>query len=267
MMQNHRTRQYFVVVLVVAVGLILAKPWSVSQIGLSIGAQVCLFGVVACLVKCLAWGYVARLLAVCVLVLFAMFVSIAVELTIFSETTGTEIAAIVGFGLVLALFYAVLVPLAVSRPARQVAWSDDVSIYFSSRRSSTWIGVVLLCVGTYVGVYFTFGSIVYPFVERYYLAGELGLTLPDVEAVLVVQCIRGLIYVLAIWMFIIGSQASRPQTAVLTGIALFVLGGFVPLAGSVDWPTELRIFHGIEILFQNFTAGYIICWLLWVPKR
>src|SRR5690606_37131096 len=49
--------------------------------------------------------------------------------------------------------------------------------------------------------------------------------------------------------------------ALLGGATLFLLGGLVPHLAVTEWPAMLRVYHTIEIFFQNAPAGMLIAWL------
>ena len=250
------------------VGYLLTRDGAVGQQALSILAQTIFIGTLAFVVAGLSeWNFRQRFTAVLLMVFLGGFVNVAVELTIFSVASSTEIIAIVVLGAIVATVSATLAAWLFQVRALEKSGAKRLSDYFASRKPVNWVVRVAIGVAAYCLAYFIVGSLVYPFVEPYYLSDELGLTVPKLGLVMLVQCIRAPIYIAAVWLFVIGSSYTRKRTMLVTGIALYVLGGLTPLLGAADWPTPLRIYHGVEIFFQNFTAGLIIAWLLLTQQR
>ena len=250
------------------VGSIIAPNTESSQLALSFIAQLIYLALLSIVVAGLSRSaFLYKFITVSLMVFLGWFLNVAVELTIFSLATVVEILAIIALGGLVSIISAGLISWLFEVTESDRLETGYVRNYFSLRAASDWTLRIIAGTLIYCGVYFLFGSLVYPFVAPYYVSGELGLTLPDVEYVILVQLIRAPIYILSLWMFIIGSTYSRLGTIFTSGVALFVLGGLTPLLGGTDWPVALRIFHGIEIFFQNFSAGLIIAWLLLPPNQ
>ncbi len=138
-----------------------------------------------------------------------------------------------------------------------------------ARRSwLSWLGRLVLCSLAYVLVYLVVGAVFYlAFTQPYYtdpaLAEQLQLRAPpDFGVILPLEIVRGLLFALVLLPLIATVRLGRRWLAVWLGLILFVAGALVSLLVNRSWPIPLRVYHGVEIFFQNFTLGLVIGYLL-----
>lgn len=210
----------------------------------------------------LPWSLRGRAVVIFVMIMGAMVLNIAVELLFFSTQGRVNLLQFVVMGLAAALLGSLLVAWVFPSHVRASAAAFDFRHYFESRPLAQWIFCFSLAVLVYVVVYLVIGAIAYQFTKPYYTEGELGLVVPGLAVVVVAQFLRGSIYVCSVWLFLIGSRYRWAVTAGICALALFVLGGLTPLLLNADWPMQLRLYHGVEILFQNAIAGFMIALIL-----
>jgi hypothetical protein len=117
----------------------------------------------------------------------------------------------------------------------------------------------ILCDVSYVILYCIAGAIILPYVQDFY--SDLAQT-PALGKILIMQLLRGLIYVIVVLPVIRMINAKRLEIALLVGLQLSVLGGIAPLLPPNPYmPPEIRLVHGIEIGISNFIYGAIIGFL------
>ncbi len=128
--------------------------------------------------------------------------------------------------------------------------------------SKMWTRVPLLVVA-YVVIYFIAGLIVRPYVIACYRSYPL----PGLGELLVVEAIRGLLYLGAAWPWLWLLRANRLRAAVFLGAAYSIIGGIAPLLlPNPLMPAHIRLAHGIEIGISNFLFGVLVgCLLLRKP--
>lgn len=115
----------------------------------------------------------------------------------------------------------------------------------------------------YVVLYMVVGAIAFQFTAPFYTDPAYGLDLqvPGLGAILITQFLRVPIFLCALWPLVGRLAMPRGRAALLGGATLFLLGGLVPLLAVTEWPAMLRVYHTIEIFFQNAPAGMLIAWL------
>lgn len=199
----------------------------------------------------------AALLAL--LLILVVPVNLGLELAIFTSDGPTRLP---GFVLSSLAWSAVYAGLAVwLTPDRErAAVVPRLRALVATRSAGAWslrLGAALL---VYPLIYLVVGAFFFQFTEPFYTdpAWGLGLTLPPVGLVLEVQMLRGLIFVMALTGLLLAAR----RHALLGGLALAVVGGLTPLIMNTDWPSMLRVYHGLEILLQNLPAGALMLVLL-----
>lgn len=249
--------------LLAALTMATAKETVVSAFSLSVYlGYLALVSTLSAVSLALPWSLMARALTICVMVTGAMLLNMAVELSFFSVPGTVNLTQLLASGCVTALAGAFLVAWVFPPNRRPSSPFSDLRRYLRARQGKQWILLFFAAVLAYVFLYLTVGAAAYRFTEPFYNGGELGLVVPELQTVVFVQFLRGGLYVFSIWLFIAGSSYSRLTTAALCGLALFVLGGLTPLLLNSEWPLQLRVYHGIEIFFQNAVAGFVICLIL-----
>jgi hypothetical protein len=145
---------------------------------------------------------------------------------------------------------------------------DEWRRYLRVRRSGGWVWRAFAGMCAYMVLYLMVGAVAFQYTGPYYTDPSygLGLTVPAMSIVVSVQVFRSLVFVLALWPLLASVNLGRLKTSALGGAALFVTGGLFPLLLNSEWPGPLRLYHTVEILFQNAPGGFAIVWLIW-PER
>lgn len=127
----------------------------------------------------------------------------------------------------------------------------------------SWAWRSLLVALLYIPAYLTFGSLIYPLVRPYYTnpAYGLNLTTPSLGTLLVLELVRGLLYVVALLPVLAVTRGSRWQTLWYVFVFLGMFNAW-QLAVNLSWPVSLRFGHAAEITGDVSIQALCFCWLL-----
>lgn len=137
------------------------------------------------------------------------------------------------------------------------------------RRSGlAWLWRLALSGILFVPVFAAFGSVVYPLVKQYYENPALGLgvTVPDPNATLALELVRGLLFTLTLLPLLAFLPGPRWSQGLWLGLTLTVLVAVTPMLQTHWFPTPMRLLHGLEMTGDSLAHGMIIAWLLAVPQ-
>lgn len=124
----------------------------------------------------------------------------------------------------------------------------------ASTPSRIWTRVPLLAFA-YVVIYFAAGLLVRPYIIAFYQSRPL----PGLGELLVVEYLRGLLYLASAWPWLRLFRGDRLHGAVFLGAAYSILGGIAPLLlPNPLMPAQIRVAHGFEIGISNFVFGAIV---------
>ena len=116
----------------------------------------------------------------------------------------------------------------------------------------------------YFPIYYTFGSIIAPWILSYYddPMQVFGLTIPPLEVMILLQFLRGFLYIVALFPIIATLRVS-PRAMFLSVFGLiYIAGAFVPFIAYSTLPVFLRMVHGLEILADSIVYGAALVYLL-----
>jgi len=189
-----------------------------------------------------------------------------VEAVFFTKAipTATIFMAALVAALMVTLPEAVLAGVLFSPAKIDRSFSTDLREYFRERTSSSWLGRIALGSLVYFPIYYTFGSIIAPWVLSYYdsPSQNFGLTVPPLEVMIPLEILRGSLYVIAL-LPIIATLRVSPRTMFLSVVGLlFIAGAFVPFLASSTLPAFLRIVHGFELLADFIVYGAALVYVL-----
>ena len=119
----------------------------------------------------------------------------------------------------------------------------------------------------YVLAYLVSGAIAYSLVTGpYYAAHASGLERPDPSIVLAVALAEGVLMTLGALPLTGALRGPRWSRALACGLALWLLGGVIPLLQQSTLPDVVRLASAVEILFQKVPLGIALVWFL-VPAE
>jgi len=169
--------------------------------------------------------------------------------------------------LIEALFFGVLPPreiAAAAVPAAIIfAILAPVAVLFAGRWTSAGGGAVpeaagftpltlLALVIAYELLYWTAGTLVYPYIADFYAAR----TIPPAYLVAAVQIPRSLIFVWAVYPLLKSGLRGAP---LVLALAYGVIGGVAPLLPDNPYmPADIRFYHAIETSVSNVIFGLVV---------
>jgi hypothetical protein len=156
-----------------------------------------------------------------------------------------------------------LVQLAIALVAMALVAAIAVSLIGKWRGSSpaavhptvNWRVVAGVVLG-YELLYWTAGTLVWPFVASFYANKPM----PAAASVAALQVPRALIFAAAAWPWLRTGPRRAPW---VLGAAFAVIGGIAPMLPENPYmPADVRFAHGIETSVSNFLFGLLVGWLL-----
>jgi len=114
---------------------------------------------------------------------------------------------------------------------------------------------LLGCVMAYEILYWTAGTLVFPYIADFYATR----TLPPTYLVASLQIVRSLVFVAAAYPLLgTGLRAAPVVLALVYGI----IAGIAPLLPDNPYmPSDIRFYHAIEVTVSNTLFGLIVGWL------
>jgi hypothetical protein len=129
------------------------------------------------------------------------------------------------------------------------------------RVALAWLG--------YVPIYYLIGLLVVPFTKSYYEdpSHSLGLVLPPLGVILLMQVARGGLFLLAVLPVLFGWRGTRTSLWLWTG-ALIFLPVAAPILFQSYWlPAVVRIPHCVELFVDSFLQAGLYALLLGSAAR
>jgi hypothetical protein len=178
--------------------------------------------------------------------------------------TTAHFAGAVGIGLLITLAEAGSAVFLFPAAECSVRFRDRRREYLRQRPRSTWLWRIGLASALYLPIYYTFGSLVSPVVMPYYTATDsgLGLTVPAVEVILLLELLHGLLIVGAVLPLIAALAVGKKRLFLTLVPLLFVAGAAAPILVSEALPPLLRVVHGLEIFADVVVFSAVIALLL-----
>ncbi len=213
------------------------------------------------------WPLSDRIMALFLLYYFVQNVPSLIEYYFFSAGTLDFVIKNLGLGLVNAGLAAVLIAWMFRPDTESSRFGSALSGWLRQRKLFSWLWRLVAAMLAYLLLYLVIGGIAFQFTGPYYTdpAYGLELTLPEGGLALIakIQPFRTILFLVGLSGLLVGLGGSTRRVGLWAGAALFILGGLAPLlAGAYHWPAALRIYHVIEVFFQNVPAGYIFARLL-----
>lgn len=128
------------------------------------------------------------------------------------------------------------------------------------RSASWWITRYAAATVSYLVLYYTAGTIIFPYVQAFY---EQERYLPPVPVVVALQVFVRVPIFVALGVLITRiAAATRAEHALMVAVAMSVLGGVAPLIiPNPYFPDAVRWVHFAEVVTSNFLFGAIVGWL------
>jgi hypothetical protein len=140
--------------------------------------------------------------------------------------------------------------------------------FFAHRRSVSWLVIVIVASVAYFPVYFAFGAIISPIVLPYYTnpSNGLNLTIPSLQTLVMVELLRGFLFVGALLPLLATLKASNRARFLSLASLFFVAGALIPFITNTSLPLLLKSVHGMEILADSIVYAAILTYLFRIPR-
>lgn len=214
----------------------------------------------------LTYGRLTRI----VMAWFSLFIiqslSNLVEAVFFTTAipTATIFMAALVFGLITTLPEAILAGMLFSPENGDRSFRADLREYFGKRTVSSWLGRIALGSLVYFPIYYTFGSIIAPWILSFYdnPSQAFGLTIPPIGVMIPLQFLRGFLYIVALIPIVASLKVSHRTMLLSVAGLIFIAGAFVPYIAYSELPSFLRVVHGLEILADSIVYGAALVYIL-----
>ncbi|MFW9793356.1 MAG: hypothetical protein ACFFEE_03555 [Candidatus Thorarchaeota archaeon] len=173
------------------------------------------------------------------------------------------------FGVVLTLPTALVAGVLFNPEGAISSFSQLRKEYLAKWTSSQFAIRFIIASMLWLVIYYTIGTIIAPLVLPYYTDGSVGydLALPAVEIVIMLQTVRGFIYVISVLPIVISVKLDRKSLTIILVALLYIAGALAVFVISDQFPVFLRIVHGIELFVDSLIAGIVISYLLGKPEQ
>jgi hypothetical protein len=163
-----------------------------------------------------------------------------------------------------AFFAAAVIAWSWSPKRETISASQIVGTYFSGWKSSKWAGRLFIAWLIYPPIYYLIGLLAAIFTLHYYQDpnSNLGLTLPAVSTLLLMQVLRGALFLLAVAPILCCWRGGRTGLWLWVGSVIFVQIANQIVVQAYWLPLGLRIPHTIELLADSFLQAGCYVWLL-----
>ncbi len=223
-------------------------------------ASLALAAALAPLARRMQGAYWVRWLALAALCYVCLGVNTPIEAAIFTNMGGMMTIPILSvcpcllFGAVMALLF---------KPAKGgVSILDNARRFFGSRSAGQWAWRLAVAVCAFPVIYWTFGSMVAPFVLEYYRQGQFGLALPRGGVIIAVQLLRSTLFLVAALPILMAWSGSRLRLTWALGLAFYVLVGLFGLIQASWLAPTLLVLHNIEIFADSMVYALVLVLLL-----
>jgi hypothetical protein len=139
-----------------------------------------------------------------------------------------------------------------------------LTVFFSSRRWPEWTWRFLVAWLIYPPIYYLIGRVVALFTLHYYEdpSLNLGLTLPALSTLMLMQVLRGALFLIAVMPILFSWQGGRRELWLWVGSVIFFQIANQIIVQAYWLPLGLRIPHVIELLVDSFAQAGFYVWLL-----
>jgi hypothetical protein len=167
-------------------------------------------------------------------------------------------------------FFTALVIAALWRPKVDILPAAKIlTTFFSARRWPEWTWRFVVAWLVYPPIYYMIGRVVALFTIQYYTdpSLNLGLTLPDLNTLLLMQVLRGALFLIAVTPILFSWRGSRSGLWLWVGSVIFIQIANQVIVQAYWLPLGLRIPHSLELLADSFVQAGVYALLLCFPTK
>ncbi len=137
------------------------------------------------------------------------------------------------------------------------------------RKVGSWFWRIVAAGAPYPVVYLTFARLVTPIEHPYYadpaFVASLHTVVPPFLTTLILEAVRGILFVLAVLPVIAVQRTSRWSTGIYIALIGAVLEGWIPLLGQTSWPIMMRVGNVLELTGDASVRALLMALLVALP--
>ena len=182
-------------------------------------------------------------------------------------TPFTLIAALVIEGLPLLLIAGIIAWLIPA--AQDVRDEPHFGQIMRERPFFSWVWRIIVAGAPYAAIYLLFAALVTPIEHTYYydraFIASLHTQVPSTFTTLVLEAVRGILFVLALLPVIAVIRKSRWSTGIYLALIGAVLEAWIPLLGQISWPVMMRVGNILELTGDACGRALLMALLVALP--
>jgi hypothetical protein len=182
-------------------------------------------------------------------------------------TPFTLVAALIFEGLPLLVITGIIAGLIpVDLDARREPGFGEV---MRERRLVSWLWRIVAAGAPYPAIYLVFAALVTPLEHAYYydpaFIASLHTAVPSTLTTVILEAVRGVLFVLAVLPVIAAMRTSRWSTGVYIALIGAVLEAWIPLLGQTSWPVMMRVGNVLELTADASGRALLMALLVFLP--
>jgi hypothetical protein len=137
------------------------------------------------------------------------------------------------------------------------------------RRFLSWLGRIVVAGAPYPAIYLFFAALVTPIEHAYYydpaFIASLRTVVPSTLTTVLLEAVRGVLFVLAVLPVIAVTRTSRWSTGLYIALIGAVLEAWIPLLGQTSWPVLMRVGNVLELTADASGRALLMALLVFLP--
>jgi hypothetical protein len=137
------------------------------------------------------------------------------------------------------------------------------------RRFLSWLGRIVIAGAVYPAIYLVFAALVAPIEHAYYsdpaFIASLHTVVPSTATTVILEAVRGVLFVLAVLPIIALMRGSRWTTGLYIALIGAVLEAWIPLLGQTSWPVLMRVGNVLELTADASGRALLMALLVFLP--
>jgi hypothetical protein len=133
----------------------------------------------------------------------------------------------------------------------------------------SWLGRIVVAGAPYPAMYLVFAALVTPIEHAYYydpaFIASLHTVVPSTVTTVILEAVRGVLFVLAVLPVIAVKRGSRWSTGVYIALLGAVLEAWIPLLGQTSWPVLMRVGNVLELTADASGRALLMALLVYLP--
>ncbi len=155
-------------------------------------------------------------------------------------------------------------------PAQEKARSTPrFGLAMRERPFFSWVWRIVVAGAPYAAIYLFFGLLVTPIEHAFYydrtFIASLHTVVPSTTTTLLLEAVRGILFVLAMLPVIAAMRNARWLTGLYIALIGAVLEAWIPLLGQASWPVMMRVGNVLELTGDACGRALLMALLVALP--